>query len=201
MDNGVPWGSKGDLPTDLALWLIGLGVAVDWNPPRRPQDNGVVERSQGTAKRWAEPQACSSAEELQRRLEEMDSIQRQEYPSVQGRSRWEAFPELAHSGRAYTPEWEQTHWDLTAVAAQLAGSVAPRRVDRSGTVSIYNRNYYVGQVHAKKRIYVMFDPEAFEWIFADEEGRELRHRPAPEISREHIMGLTVTNRRQRTGGQ
>src|SRR5947209_9387768 len=97
VDNGVPWGSAGDLPTDLALWLIGLGIGVDWNPPRRPQDNGVVERSQGTAKRWAEPRACATAEELQRRLEEMDEIQRREYPSVRGRSRLEAFPGLAHS--------------------------------------------------------------------------------------------------------
>ncbi len=104
MDNGVPWGSWGDLPTDLALWLIGLEVGLDWNPPARPQDNGVVERSQGTAKRWGEPQTCDSPEELQRRLEELDGIQRQEYPSVGGRSRLEAYPGLAHSGRAYTPE-------------------------------------------------------------------------------------------------
>src|SRR5688500_11212947 len=61
VDNGHPWGSKGDLPTDLALWLIGLGVDLWWNPPRRPQDNGVVERSQGTGKRWGEPHTCASA--------------------------------------------------------------------------------------------------------------------------------------------
>src|SRR5262249_53568051 len=54
VDNGSPWGSRGDLPTDLVLWLAGLAVAVRANPPRRPQDNGVVERSQGTGKRWAE---------------------------------------------------------------------------------------------------------------------------------------------------
>ena len=41
----------------LALWLIGLGIEVIWNPPRCPQANGVVERSQGTGKRWAEPEA------------------------------------------------------------------------------------------------------------------------------------------------
>src|SRR5437016_12462632 len=84
VDNGVPWGSSGDLPPDLALWLLGLEVATLPNPPRRPQDNGVVERSQGTAKRWAEPGACADARELQRRLREMDQIQRQEYPSVGG---------------------------------------------------------------------------------------------------------------------
>jgi hypothetical protein len=38
VDNGYPWGSCGDLPTPLALWLVGLDIGVIWNPPRRPQD-------------------------------------------------------------------------------------------------------------------------------------------------------------------
>lgn len=201
VDNGVPWGSWGDLPTDLALWLIGLGIAVDWNPPRRPQDNGVVERSQGTAKRWAEPGTCDTVEELQGRLEEMDGIQRQEYPSLQGRSRLEVFPQLAHSGRAYTPAWERAHWSLAAVAAHLAGYAVPRKVDKSGTVSVYNRNHYVGKIHQGKVVHVMFDPEAGEWIFADEKGQQLRSRPASEISRETIIGLKVTHRRKGANDQ
>jgi hypothetical protein len=139
VDNGVPWGSSGDLPPDLALWLIGLGIGVDPNPPRRPQDSGVVERSQGTGKRWAEPQACTSAEQLQRRLQEMDQIQRAEYPSIRGRSRLVAFPQLSHSGRSYTSAWERTHWDLAAVWAHLSGYAVPRHVDISGKVSLYNR--------------------------------------------------------------
>src|SRR5205823_7991421 len=49
VDNGVPWGSDDGGPTELACWLVGLGVGVVWNPPRRPQANGVVERSQGAA--------------------------------------------------------------------------------------------------------------------------------------------------------
>ena len=53
-----PLGLGRELPTDLALWLIGSGVEIIWNPPRRPQDNGVVEHSQGTGKRWAEPATC-----------------------------------------------------------------------------------------------------------------------------------------------
>jgi hypothetical protein len=201
VDNGAPWGSAGDLPTDLALWLIGLGVVVDWNPPRRPQDNGVVERSQGTAKRWAEPSACASAAELQRRLEEMDDVQRREYPSVRGRSRLEAFPKLAHSGRAYSRAWERKDWSLAAVTAHLAGSAVRRRVDRCGLVSLYNRNHYVGVIHSGKDVFIMFDPGCLEWIIADAEGRQLRRQPADEICRERIIGLTVTNRRRRTGGQ
>jgi hypothetical protein len=156
-----------------------------------------VERSQGTAKRWSEPRACATAEELQRRLEEMDDIQRREYPSVRGRSRLEAFPGVAHSGRTYTLSWERANWSLAVVAAHLAGYAVPRRVDKSGTVSVYNRNHYVGKLHRGKTVYVMFDPEAVEWIFADEKGQQLRGRPATEISRETIMGLRVTHRRDR----
>jgi len=195
VDNGVPWGSKGDLPTDLALWLIGLGVGVDWNPPATPQDNGVVERPQGTAARWGEPQSCDTPEELRRRLEVMDAIQRGEYPSVRGRTRLEAYPGLAHSGRGYTAEWEAAHWSLGAVAAHLAGYAVRRRVDANGSVSLYDRKRYVGVIHKRKLVYVMFDPESLEWVVADDGGRQLSRRAAPEISRESIMALAVTHRR------
>ena len=194
MDNGSPWGSRGDLPTDLALWLIGLGVGVDCNRPRHPQANGVVECSQRTAKRWGEPGSCDGPAELQRRLEAMDVIQREEYPSVGGRSRRQAFPQWAHSGRAYTPEWEEGHWSLAAVAAHLAGYAVRRRVDSAGAISLYNRRHYIGKLHKTKFVYIMFDPEAHEWIVADEEGRQLSRQPATWISREAIMGLTVSLR-------
>lgn len=76
----------------------------------------------------------------------------------------------------------------------------PRRVDKSGTVSVYNRNHYVGKIHAGKTVHVMFDPVALEWIFTDEKGRQLRSRPAAEISRKTIIGLMVTHRRKGTDG-
>ena len=70
VDYGFPWGSSGGLPTDLALWIIGLGIGMIWNPPRQPEKNGVVERSQGTGKRWAEPKQCDSLEELQNNIDQ-----------------------------------------------------------------------------------------------------------------------------------
>src|SRR5438132_5785588 len=38
VDNGWPWGSHGDFPTELSLWLIGLGLGIHWNNPRSPQE-------------------------------------------------------------------------------------------------------------------------------------------------------------------
>src|SRR5262245_59976486 len=98
VDNGYPWVSTGDLPTELGLWLNGLGVDLAANPPARPQDNRVVEGAQGIGKRWAEPPRCAKAAELQRRMDEMDEHQRDWFPDEE-QSRTRLFPALAHSGR------------------------------------------------------------------------------------------------------
>jgi hypothetical protein len=120
VDNGVPWGSAGDLPTDLALWVLGMGVGMIWNPPHTPQRNGVIERFQGVGQQWTEPWLCRSAAELQQRLDAMDRLQREEYPVAEGKSRMQAFPGLAHSGRPYDLAWEEAHWSLDAVVEHLA---------------------------------------------------------------------------------
>jgi hypothetical protein len=195
VDNGTPWGSCGDFPTDLALWLIGLEIGMIWNPPRQPQKNGKVERSQGVGQAWAEPWTCASARELQQRLREMDHIQREEYPHRDGQSRWSLFPELKHSGRIYDKTWEGRHWNMGLVLEHLAQYLVSRQVDAAGHVSIYNRNYYVGRHHQGKIVTIMLDPEARRWAVLDAEGRELRTHPAEELSRQRIVNLQVTHRR------
>jgi hypothetical protein len=198
VDNGAPWGSTGDFPTELSLWLIGLGVEVHWNAPRSPEENGVVERSQGTSDRWCEPWTCATAEELQERLDRMDRLHREVYPYREGLSRSAYFPGLAHSVRPYAPDAEGALWQWSRVAEHLATYVLVRRVDRSGLVSLYNRGRYVGKIHQGKDVSVMYDPVDNEWLFTDPEGRQLRHQPADELSRERVMALDVTQRQQDT---
>ncbi len=197
VDNGFPWGSNGDLPTDLALWLIGLDIAMIWNPPRQPQKNGVVERSQGVGKNWAEPGACRSVRELQRRFRKMDRIQREQYPYRDGLSRLAAFPQLQHSGRFHDAAWERKDWDLDVVLEHLSQYLVSRRVDQAGLISIYNRNYYVGKHHRSAAVLVMLDPLTRQWTILDDHGRELRTHPAEQLTRERIMTLNVTHRRKK----
>jgi transposase InsO family protein len=195
VDNGPPWGSAGDWPTDLALWLIGLGVAMAWNPPRTPQDNGVVERSQGTGKRWTEPSTCQDADELQRRMDDMDRIQREVYPSIHGQSRWQAFPGLQQVDRPYSKSWEKRHWDLELVLAHMADYSAVRHVDRKGRVSLYNRHHCVGAAHQGKYIYVLLDPVDREWVFTTAEGVQISRKVAAELTRDRITKLQTSDRR------
>jgi hypothetical protein len=176
--------------------VIGLGVDVHWNNPRSPQENGVVERSQGTSDRWCESWTCDSPEELQRRLDRMDRLYRESYPYRQRLSRMAFFASLKHSGRPYDPAREPESWQWPRVAAHLSTYVVTRRVDSKGQVSLYNRGHYVGQIHRGEEVYVMYDPNRNEWVFAARDGHQLRSLPADAVSPQNVMNLEVTHRRR-----
>jgi hypothetical protein len=196
VDNGSPWGSpRGDLPSELALWLIGLGIDVIWNEARKPQQNGVVERSQGTGKRWAEPGSCANATELQSRIDVMDKIQRDEYPAINRKSRREAFPGLAHSGRPYRDEDEPLMWSLELALNHLGGYTVAREVTANGSISLGNRSRYVNAKLKGTRAFVTLDPVSVEWVVADKAGVCHNRIRADELTAERIIGLDVNHRR------
>ncbi len=169
-------------------------MAVTANPPRRPQANGVVERSQGVGKRWSEPSSCQDAAELQRRLDVVDRWQRERYPSVKGRSRMAAHPELAHSGRPYDPATEPRTWELPKVWELMATHRVPRHVDTQGKLSVYNRPYSVGVAWAGRTVWVGFDPLKGDWTFQEGQGLEIRRQTAEELTGEAVTAMEVTSR-------
>jgi hypothetical protein len=173
------------------LWVVGLGVRWHWNDPRCPQQNPKVERSQGTAKRWAEPGTCPSVAELQARLDEADRLQREEYALRGGGSRLELFPELRHGGRRYSAAWEERSWSLRLAQEHLAEYVGVRRVGSGGAVAVYHQSRYVGRQYAGRFVQVQYDPHSPRWVISDEQGRELRRHAAPEVSREPIVKMTL----------
>lgn len=194
LDNGSPWGSWSELPTALALWLAGLGVALLFNPPRQPRFNGVVEKSHDTAQAWAEPGQCDSPEQLQGRLDEADRIQREEYPLDGGLTRVQLWPGLAVPLRAYGAGWEEGNWSLALAEEYLAGFAAARKVESGGRVCLYNRRVLVGRRHAGRVAHVAYDPEQHDWVVTDARGNYWARVPAPEISREQIVRLRLANK-------
>jgi hypothetical protein len=192
LDNGLPWANWNDLPMALALWLVGLGIDLVFNPPRRPQHNGVVEKSQDTGQRWCEPRTCTTAGELQARLDQMDQLQREAYPSLQGRSRLAVFPELQSPPRPYTRRWERSAWDLRRAQDYLAGFVAVRQANKQGQISVYGRRVSVGAQHRRQAVAVQYDPGDQVWLLSDTDGRLLRAVAAPEICRERILAVDIS---------
>jgi hypothetical protein len=176
----------------MALWLAGLGLSLTFNPLRQPRYNGVVEKSNDTIQRWAEPFMAGSVEQWQRDVDAMDCRQRESYPYLGKRSRPEVFEGLRHSGRAYSEEWEEQTWDVQKAREYLAGYVAQRQVSSGGRVTLYRRPYYVGRNQAGCKVLAQYDPEACEWFMTEEGGGQIRRWPAPEICRDRILALDIS---------
>ena len=178
----------------LALWVIGLGVEMHWNTPNRPQENGVIERSQGLAKTWGEPSRCQTVRQFQNRINREDRLQREKYPSIDGLPRMTAYPDLRHSGRVYSLAWEQRHWDWSRVLVHLSGYAVQRRVDSSGKIGLYSGKLYVGTLHKGRGVYVQIDPDRIEWIVSNPKGQQLRCIPAEEMKPRAIRTLKTKQR-------
>lgn len=204
LDNGHPWGSSTDLPPALALWLLGLGIGLIYNPARRPQRNCFVERLQGLAEPWAEPGQCASVEEYQRHLDWAIKVQREEYPAIPSehrsatakawRTRLEAYPKLTIIRRPLDPLREAETWSLERVKDYLAQGLWQRKVNKVGQITIYRRALPVGHDHRGQEVLVTLDPLTNKWVVQEANGHELRRHPATEITTERICNLAVSNR-------
>lgn len=195
VDNGYPWGTPRDLPSELALWLIGLGVEPIWNPPARPTCNPKVERCNGLTQQWAELQTCADRREAARRLDWVCRVQREEYPAIRGRARIEVFPALRAPRRVYQRARERALWDLARVDAFLARGCWRRRADRNGKVSIYGHGRSVGRPWAGQEMVVRFDASSRCWSVSNPGGEVVKQVPAEELTEGRIRSLAVSRRR------
>ena len=193
VDNGVPWGSSGhDLPSALVLWWWGLGIEVRWIPPRKPQRNGVVERSQGVLQQWAEPERWVSFEVGVERLAWAVRMQREGYRGADGKTRLERYPELRQNPRRYRREEEERLWRLEEVDRRLGHwRVLRRWVGKKGQITLYNRPYTVGQQHAGKEVWVKWEPNERQWVVRDREGTVLRKIVPQQFDAQAIRKLNV----------
>jgi hypothetical protein len=191
VDNGIPWGTPGGLPSELSLWAVGLGVPMHWNDPYSPEENGVVESTQGTSQRWVDPSNCANFAELCLRTQQEDQVQREHYPSINGLSRRQAYPALLHSGRGYNRLWEEQVWDVQEALRFLGRYRVRRKVSGRGQVSVYHRLIRASAERAGEWVYVQMDAQTVEWVISDVAGQPLWRRPAPQFTAEAIRALDV----------
>ena len=190
VDNGPPWGGANDLPPDVALWVLGGGIGLHWNRPRRCRENGKVERRHGVLAGWVEPTTWASASALPTRLAAASRLPREVSPAIQGQSRRAASPSLLAGGRRPVAAWApQLVWTA------LAGRRWRRRVDKVGRISLCNRPLRGGRKDAGADVTVRLDAENVAWVIEDDRGRLLVRHAAPELSRERIEALAVSHRR------
>jgi transposase InsO family protein len=187
VDNGRPFGDPQlELIPPLALWLIGLGIKVIWNRPATPQDNGVVERSQGVMSNWTDFARCKNVDELQVRLRKEADFHNLHFPIRRkgNKTRIELFPKLMHTGR----DWNPHDFKLNRVLIFLAKAQWERKVTSNGQISIYGQRFSVGMKYKHQRVSLKLNPRNNHWNIFDDSGYLIKKQPAP-FSQRSIWNL------------
>jgi transposase InsO family protein len=153
--------SPSPFPTRLHLWLLALGVEVCFTRKRCPTDHAKIERTHQTmtlqallGQHWPDQTALWAGLDARR------AMLNQHIPSrvLQGQAPLQAYPEAAHSGRSYRPEWEEEMLDVQRVFQYLANCRWFRRVKSNGRIAIGGYEYYLSTALRGRTIELHFDP-------------------------------------------
>jgi hypothetical protein len=194
VDNGKPFGDpqRTSVP-ELVLWLVGLGVKVEWMAPRSPRQNATVERMQRTTAQWAEPAQCTTLEQLQQKLDDLVVVQTSHYGLARaaGQSRQQRYPSLWSNPRRYT----KGCFDSKRVDAYLQRTDFVRRVSKNGCFSFYAQSIYVGTAYQNQDLIVRFQPKKRCWYLMAPTGGRLASVAADNFSKAAIERLSVCRKR------
>lgn len=183
--------SKSPFPTRLHLWLIALGVSLQFSRQGRPTDQGLTERShqlwhrqvvQGVA--FVDWQALYAA--LSQRRHFLNYIL--PCASLNYQPPLVAYPQAHHSGRPYRLEGEAELLNLECIDAYLQRGRWFRRVAKNGIISLGGTVYYVGNKWKHQQIEVRFDPDTRHFCCFDAAAQLLKSFPWQGISIESLMG-------------
>jgi hypothetical protein len=193
VDNGKPLGDpQRKSITILGLWLVGLGIKVIYNRPRRPTDNAKVERMQQTTKNWAAIKMCKNQKQLKEQLEAAIEIQRKHYKvtRLKGKTRMEAFPEILDNPRKYNEDL----FDIKKAYLELSKWTFARRISSHGQFCLYDQVYYLGTKYARQHVSIKFNAELIRWQVSNSKGDFITNIETNFFSEERIKNLTVSQR-------
>jgi transposase InsO family protein len=152
--------SPSPFPTRLHLWLLALGIDVCFTRKRCPTDHAKIERTHQTmtlqallGQRWSDQATLWTGLDARR------AMLNQHIPScvLQDLAPLQAYPEAAHSGRFYRPEWEAEMLDLARVFQYLANCRWFRRVRANGRLDLGGYDYYLGVTWRNQMLELRFD--------------------------------------------
>lgn len=194
IDNGHPFVNPNyrDIPTKAKLWWIGLGIEVIQNPPRMPQENGIVECLQGVCYRWVDPSKIARPKQLQKQLDQISDFQRNHYelPNRGYKTRIELYPELEQNHRKYDPK----QFNIKLVDQFLANQIWQRQSNQNGQVSFFHQKISIGRSFKKQQIYITFDEMERQWIFRNKKGHLLKTSTIAVPTEKEIKNFAVISK-------
>lgn len=182
-------------PTLFTLWLEGLGIHHHFIRPGQATDQPHVERGHRTWNDWLmqpepTPDLVTFRTELAQARYMHNEVLSSQAGDCQGRTPYQAHPEVRVPILPFTPAVELLLFDLTRVDRFLAQFVWQHKVTKSGQVSIGESVYYIGNTHAGKQVTVHFDPTDRHFVFTHPQtDAVLKRCPAKKLDVHLITGL------------
>jgi transposase InsO family protein len=191
-DNEVCLGGQptDPLPSQLTLWLVGLGIVHRFIRPNTPTDQAQIERTHRTLDGFVGlPDSHLDLTRLQQRLDAEREVHNEWFPSrasdCGGRPPLVAHPELLLARRPYRIEWERRLFDEQRVYAYLATIRLSRKVSKTGQLQLGGQSRSVGRTYAAQTVMVQCDAHRREWNVTLADGTLVKRLP--------IRGLDVTS--------
>jgi transposase len=183
--------SPSPFPTTLHLWLISLGVDVRFIEDPPPTEHNIIERTHQTMYRQAvADRTFTDGDALDVRLTERRHFLNYDLPTeaLDDRAPLEAYPEAAHSGMPYRPEWEEAMLDLERVYDYLARGRWFRRTSKQGQFSIGAQRYNAGKDFAEQQLEITFDSQTRELVCHSDNGESEFRFPIQGLTKSNLMG-------------
>ncbi len=186
--------STSPYPSRLHLWLTALDVHVVFIQKAPPLEHAKIERNHQTmsaqaitGQNWTD--LTTLWQGLSRRREFLNT----RYPSrtLHYQAPLEAYPQAAHSGRPYRPEWEEQMLDLRRVYTLLAQGRWFRETSCHGEFWLGLQRYNAGRKCAKSTLEITFDPVRLEFVSQKLGTEEVRRFEAKGLTKTNLMGELI----------
>ncbi len=193
-------GPSDPFPSQLTLWLAGLGITHCFSRPHRPKDQAQIERNHRTLDNWAlAPQALTSIDHLQQALDHERALYHRAFPSDAsdcfGCPPLQSHPELLRPRRPYQPDREPFLFSIQRVYDFLATFTFRRRPNSSANVSLGRHFYCMGAKRVRelylKTVLARLDPMTQQWSFLtdDDQPTEFLRSPLKGLDAQSLTGL------------
>jgi transposase InsO family protein len=183
--------SASPFPTDLHLWLLGLGIELCYTPKGKPHKQGMVERSHQTMHRQViAGQTFDSYLQLFDRCQKRRSRLNRDIPcrSTQNLPPLVACPQAEKSQRAYQTEDEAKIFDPQKIKNYLRNQKWYRTVSKDKTVSLGGCVYYLPKATPKTEVEIRFNPYKSTFLFFDANAKFINSKPAQGLSFNELAG-------------
>lgn len=178
-------------PTELTLWLCGLGIEVCYTPKGKPHKQGMVERSHQTMHQQVTAgQTFADCHQLFERCQIRRSRLNNDIPSrsTQNQPPLVACPQAKKSERAYQVEAEEQIFDHEKVKNALKNSKWYRTISKDKTVTLGGWVYYLPKATPKTEVQIKFNQFKSTFLFFDADNKLINSRPAKGISFKELAG-------------